>query len=42
MREAQVVTHIPLGQWYLGALMRKNVAGMVEAPAPVFWNIAIQ
>ena len=22
--------------------MRKNVAGMVEAPAPVFWNIAIK
>ena len=41
VREAQVVTHIPLGQWYLGALMRKNVSGMVEAPAPVFWNIAI-
>ena len=42
VREAQVVTHIPLGQWYLGALMRKNLSGMVEAPAPVFWNIAIQ
>src|SRR5436190_3681078 len=42
MREAQVVTHIPLGQWYLGALMRKNISGMVEAPAPVFWNMQIQ
>src|SRR5581483_3865727 len=41
VREAQIVTHIPLGQWYLGALMRKNVSGMIEAPAPVFWNIAI-
>jgi peptide/nickel transport system substrate-binding protein len=41
VREAQMVTHIPLGQWYLGALMRKNVAGMLETPAPVFWNVAI-
>jgi peptide/nickel transport system substrate-binding protein len=41
VREGQVVTHIPLGQWYLGAAMRKNVDGMLEAPAPLFWNIAI-
>src|SRR5215510_9029031 len=27
VREAQVVTHIPLGQWYSGAVMRKNVDG---------------
>jgi len=42
VRETQIVTHIPLGQWYLGALMRKNVSGMVAAPAPVFWNIQLQ
>ena len=42
VREANVVTHIPLGQWYSGALARKNVAEMVQAPAPVFWNIQIQ
>ena len=41
-REAQVVTHIPLGQWYLGALTRKAVVDMVPAPAPVFWNMAIK
>ena len=41
VREGQVVTHVPLGQWYLGAVMRKNVDGMLVAPAPVFWNIAI-
>jgi peptide/nickel transport system substrate-binding protein len=40
-REAKVVTHIPLGQWYQPAVMRKNVSGMVKAPAPVFWNMAI-
>jgi peptide/nickel transport system substrate-binding protein len=42
VREGQIVTHIPLGQWYLGALMRKNVDGMLRAPAPVFWTITLQ
>jgi len=42
VRETQIVTHVPLGQWYLGALMRKNVSGMVAAPATVFWNIQLQ
>jgi len=42
VRETNVVTHIPLGQWYSGALARKNVADMVQAPAPVFWNIKVQ
>jgi peptide/nickel transport system substrate-binding protein len=41
VREGQVVTHVPLGQWYLGAVMRKNVDGMLVAPAPLFWNIAV-
>ena len=41
VREGQVVTHIPLGQWYLGSVMRKNVNGMLVAPAPVFWNMTI-
>jgi peptide/nickel transport system substrate-binding protein len=41
VREGQVVTHIPLGQWYLPAAMRKNVDGMLIAPAPVFWNMTI-
>ena len=42
LRETQVVTHIPLGQWYQRGLLRKNVVGMMQAPAPVFWNIEIQ
>jgi peptide/nickel transport system substrate-binding protein len=41
-RNTKVVTHLPLGQWYQGAVMRKNVVGMLPAPAPVFWNIAIE
>jgi hypothetical protein len=36
-----MVTHIPLGQWYLGSPMRKNVDGMLRTPAPVFWNISV-
>jgi len=42
VRETKVVTHIPLGQWYQRSLMRKAVADMVEAPAPVFWNMKLQ
>jgi peptide/nickel transport system substrate-binding protein len=39
IRERDLVTHIHLGQWYLPAAMTKNITGMLEAPAPVFWNI---
>src|SRR5262245_47610662 len=42
VRNSEIVTHIPLGQWYLGAVMRKNVDGMLKAPAPVFWNISLK
>ena len=41
MRAAEMVTHIPLGQHYLGAAMRRNINGLVTAPAPVFWNVSI-
>jgi peptide/nickel transport system substrate-binding protein len=39
--DTKMVTHLPLGQWYLPAVMRKNVNGMVPAHAPIFWNISI-
>jgi peptide/nickel transport system substrate-binding protein len=39
VREAEVVTHIHLGQWYLPAALRPGVTGMLEGPAPFFWNI---
>ena len=42
VREGQVVTHVPLCQWYVGSVMRKNVDGMLAAPAPVFWNISLK
>ncbi|MBX9588353.1 MAG: ABC transporter substrate-binding protein [Hyphomonadaceae bacterium] len=38
----KIVTHVPLGQWYLGSPMRKNVNGMLRTPAPVFWNISMK
>jgi peptide/nickel transport system substrate-binding protein len=41
-RAAQVVTHIPLGQWFQPSAMRKNIAGVLPAPAPVFWNVEIK
>jgi peptide/nickel transport system substrate-binding protein len=40
VRATQYPTHIPLGQWYGPAAMRKNVEGTVEAPATVFWEIS--
>ena len=39
VRATQYPTHVPLGQWYGAAAVRKGVEGMVEAPATVFWNI---
>ncbi|HML13120.1 MAG TPA: ABC transporter substrate-binding protein [Xanthobacteraceae bacterium] len=38
-REREVVTHIWLGQWYQPIAARKNVTGILIAPAPVFWNV---
>jgi peptide/nickel transport system substrate-binding protein len=39
MREREVVTHIHLGQYYQPIGARKNITGILTAPAPVFWNI---
>jgi peptide/nickel transport system substrate-binding protein len=38
-RNTEFTTHLYLGQWYLPAAVRKNVDGILPAPAPVFWNI---
>jgi len=38
-RNVEATAYVYLGQWYLPAAMRKNIDGMVIAPAPVFWNI---
>jgi peptide/nickel transport system substrate-binding protein len=39
VREAEVVTHIHLGQWYQSGAAKKGVTGFMTAPAPVFWNV---
>jgi peptide/nickel transport system substrate-binding protein len=39
VREREVVTHIHLGQYVQPIGTRKNVNGILSAPAPVFWNI---
>jgi peptide/nickel transport system substrate-binding protein len=38
-RVFQYPTHVHLGQWYAPAVLRKNIDGLVVAPATVFWNI---
>ncbi len=42
VRLTQYPTHIPLGQWYQSAAMRKNVEGSIEAPVTVFWNVTVR
>jgi peptide/nickel transport system substrate-binding protein len=42
VQATKMVPHIPLGQWYDRSLMRKNLVGMLQAPAPVFWNMDMQ
>ena len=39
VRLTQFPTHVPLGQWYQPAAVRKNVDGLIPAPVPVFWNV---
>jgi peptide/nickel transport system substrate-binding protein len=42
VQATRMVSHIPLGQWYQRSLMRKDLVGMVQAPAPVFWNMELK
>jgi peptide/nickel transport system substrate-binding protein len=42
VRATEMTSHINLGQWYQPIAARKNVAGILTAPVPVFWNIALQ
>jgi peptide/nickel transport system substrate-binding protein len=39
VRATHYPTHIPLGQWFQPAAVRKNVEGNVAAPVTVFWNV---
>ena len=42
VRATEMTSHINLGQWYQPIAARKNVTGILTAPVPVFWNIALQ
>jgi peptide/nickel transport system substrate-binding protein len=42
VQATKMVSHIPLGQWYQRSLMHKNLVGMVQAPAPAFWNMEMK
>ena len=38
-RAAEYPTHVPLGQFTTPTAVRKNVSGLLTAPAVVFWNV---
>jgi peptide/nickel transport system substrate-binding protein len=40
-RVAEQPTHIHLGQWYGPGGVRRNVKGIIPAPLPVLWNVAV-
>jgi len=43
VHEAEIGTHVYLGQWYLPTAHRNTVTGMLSAPStPVFWNVDIK
>jgi peptide/nickel transport system substrate-binding protein len=40
-RNIEITAEIPVGEYVSPLALRKNVKGMVFAPAPVFWNIEL-
>jgi peptide/nickel transport system substrate-binding protein len=39
MRAVEYPVYIPLGLWYQPMVARKNIGGLLAAPAPAFWNM---
>jgi peptide/nickel transport system substrate-binding protein len=35
------VMYVPFGQWVLPTAYRKSVQGVLQFPAPLFWNVSI-
>ena len=35
------VLYVPFGQWVLPTAYRKSVSGVLQFPAPLFWNVSI-
>ena len=40
-RNIEITAEIPVGEYVSPLALRKNVKGLVIAPAPVFWNLEI-
>jgi peptide/nickel transport system substrate-binding protein len=41
LQATKMTPHINLGQWYQPIATRRSVSGILTAPVPVFWNVAI-
>jgi peptide/nickel transport system substrate-binding protein len=41
LRNIEITQEIPVGEYVSPIAMRKNVKGLVIAPAPVFWNLEL-
>lgn len=39
-RAVAISTHVPLGQFHIPLAVRDTIDGVLEAPAPVFWNLS--
>lgn len=39
-RAVEISTHVPLGQFHIPLAIRDTIDGVLEAPAPVFWNLS--
>ena len=39
LRAMETATHVPLGQYFNPAALRKNISGLVPGGAQVYWNI---
>jgi peptide/nickel transport system substrate-binding protein len=41
VQATKMTSHINLGQWYQPIATRRSVSGVLSAPVPVFWNLAV-
>jgi len=41
LQATTMTPHINLGQWYQPIAARRSVSGLLTAPVPVFWNVAV-
>jgi peptide/nickel transport system substrate-binding protein len=41
VQATKMTSHINLGQWYQPIATRRSLSGVLSAPVPVFWNVAV-